>query len=1153
MAATENSDLSLETMPTLTNDYATYGDSSPSDATYTDAFKSLQKYVESISNNDAISDDAFTCRLIPYNTGIIGEKRSKDEIASFYRTKGENNNATIVEINTLIFRPTVVNDKPNNCDIYAVAIVPSSNKVDIRAFSEELLRLQQQQQQNQEQFCEGENKDETNGSSDHTCYQNWELAPSHLVRDLCEFSPGAVPPLLVPPRGTGMIDNSRREKDKRKPLAVVVDSSLLGSHNASNSTTKNENNKLLLLGGGGNIDHLCLIDAEFLMDHVFQTNANSSSNNPSNSNNVRIASIIRFEGGMTTNAMATRSEGPSESKLRTASDAKNDENKKPFFQIAPPSTSIHYDTMARPEPERPHRPVPVTAIGRITSVRQIAKRLVFADFAPPDYDYSSWLMNKNVPNENALEPNYDKNQGGMPGPPWRSGEDGKDMYVQIIVGKTFCERYDDGTERLKSLKPGKLVLLKGAANVDPMQKNGWRNSAGNWAQKRSLDVIVSSFEILDEDEDDDNLRLLMDEAKNERTSNGNWNNLLPWERKRGYERRAVAGNNGFASGSNAQENGKNSPSLMLSSNNHGDANGLTLDRFNSVFRDSPLEIEIVDADESIGIMAKEISELFSQIENNGKQKSDFLDYVAGIDCEWRPTGAYAEALLEGPDDNPVALLQICIPAIGKVYLVDTHQTLRANLADTEQMNANEEILSKTIGTLFGSEGMIKVGYSVIIDFRRLAASFPHIPAFRNVRSVVELSTLAQRLHPKSAHPSLGSLQRLTKLVLGYNITKEQQCSNWEARPLTSNQVEYAALDCALPPRLLDQMTEGSGTAKMKQVLPQVTSSWKFQTLDSDQKDAIQLLKAKRVVGNTFLVSQNWLQDRDAPATISIPKEGGGPYVDKSGMLKMPANLVSVAGGGEDAPWKKMAGKTVGKSKGKCINLLIGNSLPEGANLEYNPRSGFITFKDGLALFVNMPDPNGPSRRMPYPNEWLEDGKILTWYIRPKDWDDGRSKTAKLLSGLGDSDSAGNRPSVILFTRIGNGEFVCCGNCKASVADKTNAGGSNKKLVKLDLHLEDWETMKNLAVFSQLLETKKSRNNASSLQGQVFDPVSFRNGLARMVLDGNMIGAFGAALDRANVSATERSIVNGVKWVKSYLSNSDDPFSLQAMAIIEDMT
>ena len=57
----------------------------------------------------------------------------------------------------------------------------------------------------------------------------------------------------------------------------------------------------------------------------------------------------------------------------------------------------------------------------------------------------------------------------------------------------------------------------------------------------------------------------------------------------------------------------------------------------------------------------------------------------------------------------------------------------------------------------------------------------------------------------------------------------------------------------------------------------------------------------------------------------------------------------------------------------------------------------------------------------------------------------------------------------------------------------------------------------------------------------------------MVVDGNMIGAFGMALDEANVSPAERSITNGVNCVKSNLSNSDDPLALNAMEIMERMT
>jgi len=700
---------------------------------------------------------------------------------------------------------------------------------------------------------------------------------------------------------------------------------------------------------------------------------------------------------------------------------------------------------------------------------------------------------------------------------------------------------------------------------DPMQKNGWRNSAGNWAQKRSLDVIVSSFEILDEAENDtdDSMRRLVEEAQREVASRGsttatstngmntNWNSLLPWERKNDFERRAIAG------------------SINTNGSDTFDAtNELTLSRFNSHLRDTPLGIRIVNDDDSVQNMVTEVSELFARIEKNHHQaknnnNDNLLDYVAGIDCEWRPTGAYAEALLEGPDDNPVALLQICLPIIDAVYLVDTHRLLRSNLDEHETMTENETLLSEAIELIFGSKTMIKAGYSVVIDFRRLAASFPHVPSFKTVRSVVELSYLAERLHPKSSKPLLGSLQKLTKLVLGYNIAKEEQCSNWEARPLSSNQIEYATLDCALPPRLLDEMAEGSGNAKIREVLPGVTRSYRFQTIDSSRKDAIRRLKAKRVVGNTFLISQCWLSDKEEPVPTSIPEENGGPYIDTDGILKMPADVIRI--GHVNAPWRSMSGKTVLKSsesgpggkKSDCINLLVGDTLPQDTVLECSPRSGFIEFKDGLALFVNMQDPNRPSRRkMPYPNDFLEDGRILTWYIRKKDWNNGNSEVAKLLLGshsnngsqTDDSVESISIPSsVVLFVRVGSGDFVCCGSCTATEANDY----SSSKLAKLNLRLNDWHKMKDTAAFSKLLGDLVPRTKPALSSED--DPSVFRKNLAQVIVDGNMVGAFGMALDTFKVSTENRSISYARNCVANILCGSNDPLVLEAMEILDKMT
>ncbi len=38
------------------------------------------------------------------------------------------------------------------------------------------------------------------------------------------------------------------------------------------------------------------------------------------------------------------------------------------------------------------------------------------------------------------------------------------------------------------------------------------------------------------------------------------------------------------------------------------------------------------------------------------------------------------------------------------------------------------------------------------------------------------------------------LRNLTASLLGYRISKSAQCSNWEARPLTKRQIDYAATD-----------------------------------------------------------------------------------------------------------------------------------------------------------------------------------------------------------------------------------------------------------------------------------------------------------------------------------------------------------------------
>jgi len=701
------------------------------------AFEALRNTMSLIANSDN-SENGLTLSTNP----SVAAKLIPADRSSKY-----GNNA--VEINSLIFTPvwSRFSADRSTCGTFAVAIVGSTEKVDVGKLSSQLTKMDGQ-------------------------YSQWELAPSHLVEDLCGFEPGCVPPLGYP----------------RQPMSVVIDESLV--------TNK------MLLGGGGCLDQRCVIRADSLIESTKAT----------------VCDIMwrrgrGFEGGMLRQINGDRS---------------NIARIKPFFPVAPPAA----ESGASYDQTRPHQPVPVTAMGRLISVRQIAKKLVFADLAPPDYPYG-------VSSAQEKQEQYKKEM------PWRSGEDSRDMYVQIIVGKTFCEQFGekDGPERLKLLKPGRLVLIRGAANVDPNQKNGWANTSGNWAQKRSLDVIISSFEILAEpDEVDDIVSTHMGTL-----------GQLPWERKRGFERRAVA--------SMAPERGKWAEKGVECTDDtvlKGNAPVLTIPQFNSYLRDSPLEVTVVDCSESMETLADSLSSLLSM-------KGDLLDLVLGIDCEWRPTGKYSD----NTDANPVALLQISAPSLSRAFLVDMHALIRSNLTDKETMTPSEQILSDAIGSVFRSVSIIKVGFHVAVDFRRLAASFPHVPAFSILHSVLELSSVAENLHPNSPSRSIGSLRRLCQLVLNYDVSKEQQCSDWEARPLSLEQIEYATLDCALPPRILDEMAEGAGTAKMTAILPSLLSSWRFLTLGGDQVDAISRLEAKRGVGDAFVVSQKWTTGEEAPEIPTV--------------------------------------------------------------------------------------------------------------------------------------------------------------------------------------------------------------------------------------------------------------------------------------------
>jgi len=169
-------------------------------------------------------------------------------------------------------------------------------------------------------------------------------------------------------------------------------------------------------------------------------------------------------------------------------------------------------------------------------------------------------------------------------------------------------------------------------------------------------------------------------------------------------------------------------------------------------------------------------------------------HVVGIDTEW---GADMGEDVDDGNNGEVATLQI---SSSKGVLILDVPALLKDCPDA---------LNKTIGSLFRDVQVLKLGFAVQEDLRRLAKCHK---LFTRVRSVVDLQSLwklavadarsrsdSAAALPWSTEVELSryqpiGLSTLVAAVLGKPLDKTMRMSDWRKRPLSLSQMEYAALD-----------------------------------------------------------------------------------------------------------------------------------------------------------------------------------------------------------------------------------------------------------------------------------------------------------------------------------------------------------------------
>ncbi|XP_048424288.1 uncharacterized protein LOC103962292 isoform X1 [Pyrus x bretschneideri] len=145
--------------------------------------------------------------------------------------------------------------------------------------------------------------------------------------------------------------------------------------------------------------------------------------------------------------------------------------------------------------------------------------------------------------------------------------------------------------------------------------------------------------------------------------------------------------------------------------------------------------------------------------------------VVGLDCEWKPNS------LKGSKPSKVSIMQIASEK--KVFVVDLIK-LSADVP---------EVLDDCLTRILQSPRILKLGYNFQCDMKQLAHSYGELECFKHYEMLLDIQNVFKE-------PS-GGLSGLAKKILGVGLNKTRRNSNWEQRPLTPNQLEYAALDAAV--------------------------------------------------------------------------------------------------------------------------------------------------------------------------------------------------------------------------------------------------------------------------------------------------------------------------------------------------------------------
>ena len=173
--------------------------------------------------------------------------------------------------------------------------------------------------------------------------------------------------------------------------------------------------------------------------------------------------------------------------------------------------------------------------------------------------------------------------------------------------------------------------------------------------------------------------------------------------------------------------------------------------------------------------------------------------VLGIDTETKPVRTKGLIL-------PTSIMQIAV----RQRFTQNESVVIIDLLDIKKAG-KLMILDKILKPVMSDKTILKIGQELKWDIKEVSSAYTELSAFRTVYSILETVVLHRAINPKERHTP--SLKNLTLTYLNHELDKTQQLSDWGTRPLSWEQLHYAACDALVLLRLFDAMKSKMGNAQ----------------------------------------------------------------------------------------------------------------------------------------------------------------------------------------------------------------------------------------------------------------------------------------------------------------------------------------------------